>query len=95
MDRSVRLPVVFLPGGVTPVALSFAPLLEELGGEISPLLKDLEVHAEDKPPVEYSIRLEARLRSLALHEPAANPVLWSSRTTPSTRRLVSSSVRTR
>lgn len=59
MDRSVPLPVVFLPGAVTPVALSFAPLLEELGGEISPLLKDLEVYAEDKPPVDYTIQLEA------------------------------------
>ena len=58
MVRSAPLPVVFLPGGVTPVALSYAPLLEELGGEISPLLKDLEVYAEDEPPADYSIQLE-------------------------------------
>jgi pimeloyl-ACP methyl ester carboxylesterase len=55
---SVPLPVVFLPGGVTPVASSYAPLLEELGGEISPLLKDLEVYAGDEPPADYSVQLE-------------------------------------
>jgi pimeloyl-ACP methyl ester carboxylesterase len=58
MDRLAPLPVVFLPGGVTPVALSYAPLLEELGEEISPLLKDLEVYAFDKPPGDYSLQLE-------------------------------------
>ena len=109
MDRSAALPVVFLPGGVTPVALSYAPLLEELRGEISPLLKDLEVYAADEPPAGYSIQLEvdaleravdlagldtfhlvgysgggavsldfaaqhpARLRSLAIYEPARQP----------------------
>jgi pimeloyl-ACP methyl ester carboxylesterase len=55
---SVPLAVVFVPGGVTPVALSYAPLLEELGGEVSPLLKDLEVYAGDEPPADYSIQLE-------------------------------------
>lgn len=58
MDPSSPLTVVFLPGGVTPVALSYAPLLEELGEEISPLLKDLEVYAGDEPPADYSIQLE-------------------------------------
>jgi pimeloyl-ACP methyl ester carboxylesterase len=58
MDRSVPLPVVFLPGGVTPVALSYAPLLEELGTEIAPVLKDLEVYASDEPPADYSLQLE-------------------------------------
>jgi pimeloyl-ACP methyl ester carboxylesterase len=58
MSRSAPLPVVFLPGGVTPVALSYAPLLEELGDEISPVLKDLEVYAADEPPADYSIQLE-------------------------------------
>jgi pimeloyl-ACP methyl ester carboxylesterase len=58
MGRSAPLPVVFLPGGVTPVALSYAPLLEELGEEVSPVLKDLEVYAGDQPPPNYSIQLE-------------------------------------
>ncbi len=58
MDGSAPLPVVFLPGGVTPVALSYAPLLEALAGEIAPLLKDLEVYAGDAPPADYSVQLE-------------------------------------
>ena len=58
MDQPAPLPVVFLPGGVTPVALSYAPLLEELGDEISPLLKDLEVYEGDEPPPDYSLQLE-------------------------------------
>ncbi len=59
MPRSAPLPVVFVPGGVTPVGPSYAPLLQELGGEIDPLLKDLEVYAADEPPADYSIPLEA------------------------------------
>lgn len=55
---SVALPVVFLPGGVTPVAPSYGPLLAELGTEIEPLLKDLEVYAGDAPPPDYSMRTE-------------------------------------
>jgi pimeloyl-ACP methyl ester carboxylesterase len=43
---------------VTPVGLSYAPLLEELGDEIAPLLKDLEVYAAHEPPAGYSIQLE-------------------------------------
>ncbi len=50
--------VVFVPGGVTPVALSYGPLLEQLGGEIEPLLKDLEVYAADAPPDGYSVQAE-------------------------------------
>ena len=29
-----------------------------MGAEISPLLKDLEVYAEDEPPADYSVQLE-------------------------------------
>jgi len=50
--------VVFLPGAVTPVQLSYAPLLEELGGEIDPILKELEVYASDPARDDYSIALE-------------------------------------
>jgi pimeloyl-ACP methyl ester carboxylesterase len=53
-----RRRVVFLPGGVTPVAPSYAPLLEELGDEIDPVLKDLEVYEADEPPADYSMALE-------------------------------------
>lgn len=55
---SVALPVVFVPGGVTPVEPSYGPLLEELGDEIAPLLKDLEVYAGDAPPAGYSVQTE-------------------------------------
>ena len=58
MPRSAPLPVVFVPGGVTPVAASYAPLLKEVVEEIEPLLKDLEVYAGDEPPAGYSIQLE-------------------------------------
>ena len=58
MLPSVPLPVVFLPGGITPVALSYAPLLQELDGEIVPFLKELEVYAGDAPPARYSMQLE-------------------------------------
>jgi pimeloyl-ACP methyl ester carboxylesterase len=58
MPRSAPLPVVFVPGGVTPVGPSYAPLLAELGEEVAPLLKDLEVYAEDEPPAGYSLQLE-------------------------------------
>lgn len=50
--------VVFLPGGVTPVAPSYAPLLAELGDEVDPVLKDLEVYAGEGPPPDYSIAME-------------------------------------
>jgi pimeloyl-ACP methyl ester carboxylesterase len=58
MSRSVPLPVVFVPGGVTPVGPSYAPLLTELVDEIEPLLKDLEVYAGEEPPAGYAIQLE-------------------------------------
>jgi pimeloyl-ACP methyl ester carboxylesterase len=58
MPRSAPLPVVFVPGGVTPVGASYGPLLQELGDEVAPLLKDLEVYAADAPPAGYSLRHE-------------------------------------
>jgi pimeloyl-ACP methyl ester carboxylesterase len=58
MPRSALLPVVFVPGGVTPVGPSYAPLLKEVVEEIEPLLKDLEVYTGDEPPAGYSIQLE-------------------------------------
>jgi pimeloyl-ACP methyl ester carboxylesterase len=58
MTEPRRRVVVFLPGGVTPVAPSYAPLLSELAAEIDPILKDLEVYATAVPPEDYSIRSE-------------------------------------
>jgi pimeloyl-ACP methyl ester carboxylesterase len=58
MSSPAPLPVVFLPGGITPVALSYAPLLEELAGEIAPVTRELAVYAGDEPPADYSLTLE-------------------------------------
>jgi pimeloyl-ACP methyl ester carboxylesterase len=58
MPQSAPLPVVFVPGGVTPVGASYAPLLKELENEVEPLLKDLEVYATDEPPSIYSLQVE-------------------------------------
>ena len=58
MLPSAQIPVVFLPGGVTPVGLSYAPLLQELGDEVRPILKELELYAAARPPEPYSIQLE-------------------------------------
>lgn len=55
-----RLAVVFLPGGVTPVGLSYAPLPKALGTEVDPVLKELELYAAARPPEPYSIQLEVR-----------------------------------
>ena len=54
----LRRRVLFLPGGVTPVAPSYAPLLDVLGEDVDPILKELEVYASDAPPPGYSIALE-------------------------------------
>lgn len=58
--------VVFLPGVVTPVRLSYAPLLSELGDEVRPILKELEVYTSERPQDDYSIddEVDALLRVL-------------------------------
>jgi pimeloyl-ACP methyl ester carboxylesterase len=58
MDHSNQLKVVFLPGGIQPVAIQYAPLLKVLDGSIQPLLKDLEVYRDDTPPADYSLSSE-------------------------------------
>ena len=51
-------PVLFVPGGVTPVQLSYGPLLSALGSQIRPILKELEVYATDAPPPGYGLDVE-------------------------------------
>ncbi len=51
--------VMFVTGSVTPADPSFAALLKALGGDVHPILKDLEVYATDAPPGDYSLQLEA------------------------------------
>lgn len=50
--------VIFLPGGITPASIQYAPLLSALGGGVRPLLKDLEVYAGDQPDPDYSLAQE-------------------------------------
>ncbi len=50
--------VLFVPGGVMPVELSYGQLLQALGEQIRPVLKNLEVYASDAPPPDYSLDLE-------------------------------------
>jgi len=59
VSTSPRPTVLFVPGGVTPAAPSYAPLLQTLDGEVHPVLKDLELYATDAPPADYSLQLEA------------------------------------
>lgn len=58
MPTDEKRKVMFLPGGVTPAAVSYAQLLQALGDEIQPILKDLELYAADQPPVNYSLQNE-------------------------------------
>lgn len=53
-----RPPVVFVPGGVMPAAMSYGPLLEVIGDEVQPIVKDLEVYATDTPPADFGLELE-------------------------------------
>jgi pimeloyl-ACP methyl ester carboxylesterase len=52
------LPVVLLPGVVTPAAISYAALAQEIKDEASFILKDLELYSGDSPPPGYSLDLE-------------------------------------
>ena len=61
MDRRTaneKPAVLFLPGIVTPVDRSYAPLLALIGDQIQPILKDLEVYEHAAPPLDYGLELE-------------------------------------
>jgi pimeloyl-ACP methyl ester carboxylesterase len=53
-----RPPVVLVPGGVNPAAISYGPLLEVIQDEAEVVVKDLEVYAADTPPPGYGLELE-------------------------------------
>ena len=53
-----HLPVVFVPGVVMPARLSYGPLLDVIKDQVQPVVKDLEVYANDQPPSNYSLELE-------------------------------------
>lgn len=60
METINQRPVIFLPGGIMPAAVQYAPLLGILKDKIKPLLKDLEVYAGDVPPIGYDLGLEVQ-----------------------------------
>ena len=53
-------PVIFVPGAVTPAEPSYGPLLQAIGDQIQPILKELEVYATDAPPADYGLELEVK-----------------------------------
>jgi pimeloyl-ACP methyl ester carboxylesterase len=63
VDRSVEMgrdpaQVVMLPGAVLPAGLAYGALLAELGADVEPRPKELEVYAGDAPPSDYSLATE-------------------------------------
>jgi pimeloyl-ACP methyl ester carboxylesterase len=59
MDTSIVRDVVFLPGGIMPAAVQYAPLLGVLKNDIRPVLKDLELYAADVPAPGYQLDQES------------------------------------
>jgi pimeloyl-ACP methyl ester carboxylesterase len=61
-DHSIQalrsVPVVFIPGIITPAAITFGPLVEVLGPQIRPVLVDYVLYAADMPPSNYHLNLE-------------------------------------
>jgi len=51
-------PILFVPGGVNPVELSYGPLLAVIKDQVRPILKELEIYATDTPPSDYGLELE-------------------------------------
>lgn len=58
------VPVLFVPGIITPAADRYGPLLAELAGDVQPVVKDLEVYRPDRSP-EYRLddEVDAVLRA--------------------------------
>jgi pimeloyl-ACP methyl ester carboxylesterase len=58
-ERSNNLThVIALPGGVMPASLAYEALVEELGGEVDLVAKELEIYAGETPPPDYTLDLE-------------------------------------
>jgi pimeloyl-ACP methyl ester carboxylesterase len=58
MEGQDRPRVLLLPGGVMPVSVSYAPLVELVRDDADFLMKDLEVYADDAPPTNYGLGME-------------------------------------
>lgn len=52
------VPVVFIPGIITPAAVTFGPLVKVLGAAINPVLVDYLLYEADTPPADYHLDLE-------------------------------------
>ena len=55
---AVRYRVVLLPGGVLPAEPAYAALLGVLGDQVAAVTKDLEVYAQEQPPLDFSLATE-------------------------------------
>ncbi len=52
----MRTPVILLPGGVMPAQLAYGALVEELGGDVDAVAKELEIYSGPEPPPGYTLR---------------------------------------
>lgn len=66
----MSVPVVMLPGAGLPAALTYADLLPALGADVRPVLKDLELFADEQPPNPYSLDLEVEALAAAADDAA-------------------------
>ena len=53
-----RTPVVFVPGGVNPAAITYGELLKALNDSVRTVLKDHELYKEDAPPPDWGLGTE-------------------------------------
>ena len=56
---AARHRVVLLPGVVSPAEPAYAALLQVLGERVDAVAKDLEVYADDQPPLGFNLGIEA------------------------------------
>ena len=47
--------MILLPGAVLPAGLAYGALIDALGTDVEAIAKDLEVYADDEPPVDYTL----------------------------------------
>ena len=66
---AARHRVVLLPGAVLPAEPAYAALLQVLGQRVHAVAKDLEVYADDQPPLGFDLGIEAAgvLREADVH----------------------------
>ena len=60
--------VVLTPGGMMPAAPHYQPLLQRLGRDVRPLLKDFELYTHEDVPVNYTLKTEVEDLLLAVDD---------------------------